>query len=79
MVINTFAIRPSGRIRFYSRITSEEVNDLGDKLDIELVATIRKLGYVAIRWEATKLAETNFIGMLVEGTARRIDGGTTIF
>lgn len=53
--------------------------DLGEKLDNVIVAEVRKLGYVAIRWQVTKLEETNFVGMHVEGTARRTDGGTQVF
>lgn len=79
MIINTFAIRPSGRVRFYSRIAKEEVMDLGEKLDVVIVAEVRKLGYVAIRWQVTTLEETNFVGMHVEGTARRLDGGSVVF
>lgn len=79
MIINTFAIRPSGRVRFYSRIAKEEVMDLGEKLDVVIVAEVRKLGYVAIRWQVTTLEETNFVGMHVEGTARQINGGPKLY
>lgn len=73
MKINTYAKQVNGRLRFDTRVSDEEFNDLKDKLDATLLAALRMLCLKPIRWDVTRLNEPTFAGYLIEGTARKTE------